>query len=115
MAQPLLIPDAQNAKIQELKQVSRVACSETATRCTAIQMLLAGVSRELVRDALLVTNNILIMDNGSWNKRKTTNWHSWQPMYLPPYSPDLNPIERIWLTMKTRWFNNHVCKTEENY
>ncbi len=23
------------------------------------------------------------------------------------------PIERIWLTMKARWFNNHVCKTEE--
>jgi hypothetical protein len=23
------------------------------------------------------------------------------------------PIERIGLTMKARWFNNHVCKTEE--
>jgi transposase len=53
------------------------------------------------------------MDNASWHKRKTTNWHNWQPMYLPPYSPDLNPIERIWLTMKARWFNNHVCKNEE--
>ena len=29
------------------------------------------------------------------------------------YSPDLNPIERIWLTMKARWFNNHICKNEE--
>jgi len=36
-----------------------------------------------------------------------------KPMYLPPYSPDLNPIERIWLTMKARWFINHVCKNEE--
>ena len=59
------------------------------------------------------TTNILIMDNASWHKRKTTNWHNWQPMYLPPYSPDLNPIERIWLTMKARWFNNYVCKNEE--
>ena len=32
---------------------------------------------------------------------------------LPPYSPDLNPIERIWLTMKAHWFNNYVCKSEE--
>ena len=32
---------------------------------------------------------------------------------LPPCSPDLNPIERIWLTIKARWFNNHVCKSEE--
>ena len=23
------------------------------------------------------------------------------------------PIERIWLTMKARWFNNYVCKKEE--
>jgi transposase len=53
------------------------------------------------------------MDNASWHKRKTTHWHNWQPMYLPPYSPDLNPIERIWLTMKARGFNNPVCKNEE--
>jgi len=34
-------------------------------------------------------------------------------MCLPPYSFDLNPRERIWLTMKARWFNNHVCKNGE--
>jgi transposase len=49
----------------------------------------------------------------AWQRRKATNWHRWQPKYLPPYSPDLNPIERIWLTMKARWFNNDVCKNEE--
>ena len=59
MARPLLIPDPENAPIQELKQVSRMGSNETATRCTAIQMLLAGASRELVRDALLVTNRAL--------------------------------------------------------
>lgn len=59
------------------------------------------------------TTNILIMDNATWHLRKATNWHRWLPKYLPPYSPDLNPIERIWLTMKARWFNNYVCKNEE--
>lgn len=59
------------------------------------------------------TTNILIMDNASWHRRKKTKWHRWQPKYLPPYSPDFNPIERIWLTMKARWFNNYVCKNEE--
>lgn len=55
--------------------------------------------------------NILIVDNASWHKRKSLNWHGWEVMYLPPYSPDLNPIERIWLVMKATWFNNYVCRT----
>ena len=49
----------------------------------------------------------------AWHRRKATNWHRWQPKYLPPYSLDLNPIERIWLTMKARGFNNDVCKNKE--
>jgi transposase len=49
----------------------------------------------------------------AWHRRKAKNWHLFQPKYLPPYSPDLNPIERIRLTMKARWFNNDVCKNEE--
>jgi transposase len=56
------------------------------------------------------TTNILIVDNASWHKRKSTDWNGWQPLYLPPYSPDFNPIERIWLVMKANWFNNYVCK-----
>jgi transposase len=54
--------------------------------------------------------NILVIDNASWHKRKSLNWHGWEVMYLPPYSPDLNPIERIWLVMKATWFNNYVCR-----
>jgi transposase len=59
------------------------------------------------------TTHILIVDNATWHRGKDTHWHRWQPKYLPPYSPDLNPIERIWLTMKARWFNNYVCKNQE--
>jgi len=59
MARPLLIPNLENATIEELKQVSRVGSIETATRCIAIQMLLAGANRELVCDALLVTNRAI--------------------------------------------------------
>ena len=55
--------------------------------------------------------NVLIVDNATWHKRKSLNWHFFEPMYLPPYSPDFNPIERIWLVMKAKWFNNIHCKT----
>ena len=37
MARSLIIPNPGNARIEELKLVSRVGSSETATRCTAIQ------------------------------------------------------------------------------
>ena len=59
MARSLLIAHRQNATIEELKQVSRVGSTETATRCTAIQMLLAGIDRQHVCNALLVTNRAL--------------------------------------------------------
>ena len=48
MARTLLTANAENATIEELKQVSRIGSIETATRCTAIQMLLAGADRVLV-------------------------------------------------------------------
>lgn len=57
--------------------------------------------------------NILIMDNASWHKRKTLRFGAFEPQFLPPYSPDLNPIERIWLVMKARWFNNRVCRDRQ--
>lgn len=27
---------------------------------------------------------------------------------LPPYSPELNPVEQIWKMLRTRWFHNTV-------
>jgi transposase len=59
MAPPLLIANPENATIEQLKQVSRVGSNETATRCTAIQMLLAGANTDLVCNALVVTNRAI--------------------------------------------------------
>jgi transposase len=57
--------------------------------------------------------NILILDNASWHKCKSLNWHFFEPMYLPPYSPDFNPIERIWLIMKAEHFTNIHCRNKD--
>jgi transposase len=56
--------------------------------------------------------NVLILDNASWHKRKRLNWHFFEPLYLPPYSPDFNPIERIWLIMKAEHFTNIHCRNK---
>jgi transposase len=35
-------------------------------------------------------------------------------LYLPPYSPDLNPIERLWLLIKAEWFADFVAKSRDD-
>ena len=37
----------------------------------------------------------MVLDNASWHKIKSLQWHHFEPLFLPPYSPDLNPIERL--------------------
>jgi len=54
---------------------------------------------------------LLVMDNASWHKVKRLNWHHFEPIYLPARSPDLNPIERLWLRLKADWFNGWIAKT----
>lgn len=53
---------------------------------------------------------ILILDNASWHRAKSLNWHHFEPEYLPAYSPDFNPIERFWLRLKNDFFANFFCR-----
>lgn len=57
--------------------------------------------------------NLLIMDNASWHKAVTLPWGSFEPVYLPAYSPDFNPIERLWLILKAEWFTDFVANNRE--
>ena len=56
---------------------------------------------------------LLIMDNASWHKAARLNWHHFEPVYLPPYSPDFNPIERLWLRLKADWFWDFIARTDQ--
>jgi transposase len=56
------------------------------------------------------SRQILICDNASWHKCRSLRWGRFEPLYLPPYSPDLNPIERLWLVIKAQWFTDFVAK-----
>ena len=48
------------------------------------------------------------MDNGSFHKALLLDWADHvMPIYLPAYSPELNPIERLWEHTKKdlKWEN----------
>ncbi len=57
------------------------------------------------------SRNIIICDNATWHKTKSLNWGKFEVLFLPPYSPDLNPIERLWRIMKAEWFTDFIAKT----
>ena len=56
---------------------------------------------------------IFILDNASWHKSSRLNWHHFEPKFLPGYSPDFNPIERLWLRLKADWFWDFIARTQE--
>jgi len=52
---------------------------------------------------------VLIMDQAGWHKSKDLAVpDNIDIIYLPPYSPELNPIERLWKYMKTHFIHNRV-------
>ena len=82
--------NGENATLEEVKLAMRCGLTQTTNR----QIL-------------------LVLDNASWHKPKRLNWHHIKPLYLPPYSPDLNPIEILWKVLKDRFFSDWYAKTLE--
>jgi transposase len=57
--------------------------------------------------------NLIVLDNASWHKAKRLDWGRFEPLFLPPYSPDFNPIERLWLLIKAEWFSDFIAKDRQ--
>lgn len=52
---------------------------------------------------------VIIMDQAGWHRSKDLVVpDNINIIYLPPYSPELNPIERLWKYMKTNFIHNRV-------
>jgi len=56
---------------------------------------------------------VLILDNASWHKAAHLHWHHFEPKFLPSYSPDFNPIERLWLRLKADWFWDFIARSPD--
>lgn len=57
--------------------------------------------------------NIIIIDNAKWHITKRLDWGLLEVKYLPAYSPDLNPIEELWLAIKNNFFTWFSAKSND--
>jgi transposase len=73
------------------------------------------LKREMPTDKL-----ILICDNASFHKAKwVKEWYQQQQAwlhveFLPGYSPDFNPIERLWRWLKTEYIHNQCWASKKS-
>jgi transposase len=75
----------------------------------SMNLYLSELSKEFIDQRIA-----LIMDQAGWHKSKTLVVpDNIQLIYLPPYSPELNPIERLWLYIKKNVLNNRLYEQIE--
>ena len=78
---------------------------------TTKDVFLAWLDTYLIPE--LKPNQVVVLDNASFHKdsliAKKLEKAGCSLIYLPPYSPDLNPIEKYWA-----WFKRMVKKLKRN-
>lgn len=52
---------------------------------------------------------VLVMDQAGWHKSKALAVpENITALHLPPYSPELNPVERLWAYLRSHYLSNRV-------
>lgn len=77
------------------------------TKC--MQIFLNRLHEEFPNDILVV-----VCDGAAWHKsRKLEVPENMVILHIPPYTPEMNPIEQIWRELRTQGFRNEVFATLE--
>lgn len=81
-------------------------CFEGSCNRTIVERWVEALFKTLPRQADLTTviPHVLVMDNASYHKggeiAEIVDKFNGKILYLPPYSPDFNPIEQCWFVLK---------------
>lgn len=52
---------------------------------------------------------VLVCDGAAWHKSKGLSIpHNIRLVFIPPYTPEMNPIEQIWREIRTQGFRNEI-------
>lgn len=55
---------------------------------------------------------VLVCDGAAWHKAKALDIpKNIRLVFIPPYTPEMNPIEQIWKEIRMRGFRNEVFKS----
>ena len=81
--------------------------------CCNTEMVDAYLEQVLL--PVLPPGSVIVLDNARFHQSPTTQKlvesAGCQLLFLPPYSPDLNPIEHLWAAFKTRLRKNLATAT----
>lgn len=59
------------------------------------------------------THIVMIMDRAPWHKSVVVPTNM-TVIFLPPYSPELNPVEQVWDYLRSNYFSNRCYATIES-
>jgi transposase len=72
----------------------------------AMSIFLEEVSNRHPKDCIM-----MVLDGAGWHRAKPLKVPSnMRLISLPPYNPQLNPIENIWEEIPEKWFSNKVFR-----
>src|SRR3954451_1195036 len=75
-----------------------------AVHAEAMSVFLAEVSRRHPGELIL-----MVLDGAGWHKAKRLQVPTTMRLvFLPPWSPQLNPVEHVWDEVREKWFGNRV-------
>jgi transposase len=90
--------------------------SAVSTHGDNFSLIADGVNKEYMQVFLnefaktLTKHIIFVMDNAGWHNGLKIP-ENIKIMHLPPYSPELNPVERLWRYLKDNTLKNKVYDT----
>lgn len=100
--------------IRQYTYVYTAVCPETGDNYSLILPYADTASMSLFLDGLSTEyenyNIILVMDNAAWHdSQDIKKCDNIVPLFLPPYSPELNPVEYVWHYVKDHYdFKNRT-------
>jgi transposase len=107
------IPSVTQQLVREYTYAFSAVCPETGKVYSLIMPYADSEAMNIFLKELSNSQNneriILCMDKAGWHTTKQLvipdNLIVW---FLPPYSPELNPVELIWRELRSKYFNNQT-------